>query len=198
MKKLILFVLLLLPMTCYGSPLNLGTFGQTTYLLRPESIRICSTSECLYICGKPQEYVFARIQVTGPAYEQQKIIPDALSYDDSIGYAEQSVLFKLDGTQFILIETSLYDVNGNLVRTENKTIEKKTYQSNAATITKDSNGNVSETREMRDVITRRFAWSVVNSGTPGEAIIRAVLSYVDNNFARIDETSRATNYISVK
>ena len=181
---------------CSAQSINIGTFGTSSYFLIPESLRICSTSSCLYIFGQEQEYVAAKIQVLR-ASEIRKDVDDALAYNKALGYLEYLVLFSRDGTRFVLLSVSEFDVNGNFIGIEDKT-EKRTQLENPVVITAtDKKGN-SSTTTITHVSTRDIKWSTVVPGSAGEAITRAVLSYADANFSQIDARSSRENFIKAK
>lgn len=198
MKKLFIVLLFLsLPATCLAYQVNLGTFGNNTYLLQTESLRFCSTAECLYIRGQEQQLVAARITVL-PNNSAAQSSEDVLSYNKSLGFSEKTILIARDGSRFVLIQTATYDINGNPIDVKNETEEKKTFVSNEFSANFNRNGTVtSGTRDAVDVYVRRIAWSNVFPGTPGESITRAVLSYAESNYNEIDATSRTQNFIQV-
>lgn len=198
MRKLFIVLLILsIPATCGAYALNLGTFGNNTYILQTDSLRFCSTTDCLFIRGQEQQYVAAKITVypkSGPTQSNE----DVLSYNKTLGFSEKAVLFARDGSQFVLIQTATYDVNGNPIDVKNETEEKKTFVSNEFSASTNKNGVItSEQRSGVDVYTRNVAWSTVFPGTPGEAITRAVLSYAESNYDSINESSSGRNYIQV-
>jgi hypothetical protein len=197
LKKIIMMLILsLFPITCSATPLNIGTFGNNTYILQTESLRFCSTSECLYIRGQEQQYVAAKIAVQPKTPQAMNNNEDALSYNKSVAYIEKTVLFARDGSQFVLLQTVTYDINGNPIDVKNETEEMKTFVANSYSVTAGSSG-ANETRGAVDVKTRRVAWSSVFPGTPGELLARAVLSYAESNADEIDAKSSGQNYIQV-
>jgi hypothetical protein len=165
-----------------------------TYLLVPESLRACSTTECLYIYGRDQQYIAATLQIVKPLTVERSFNEDVLSYNKSVGSVEKSLLIERDGSRFVLIKTMNYDINGNLIDVKNELEETKTFVANSYSVTAGS-GGASETRGAVDVKVRIVKWSNVIPGTPSERIVRAVLSYAESNYDEIDASSRAVNFI---
>ena len=197
MKKLLMIIALsLFSAPCYAQSINLGTFGTNTYFLQTESLRACSTTNCLYIFGQEQEYIAAKISVVA-AKDRQPGNEDILSYNNTVGHVEKSALFARDGTRFVLIETATYDVNGNPQSVKPEMEETKTFVSNSYSITAGT-GGASTTREAVDVKVRRVAWSRVIPGSPQEALARTLLSYAEANYAEIDAVSRTYNFIKTE
>lgn len=197
MKKfLVLLAILIIPSIGSAQNINLGTYGNSTYYLQTESLRACSTAECLYIIGKDQEYIAAKIQIVPQGKDSRFSGEDILSYNKSVGFVEKSALFARDGTRFVLITTASYDVNGNPIDVKNETEEIKTFVYNQYSVTTGT-GGANETRGAVDVKVRRIAWSNVFPGTPQELLVRNLLAYAEANYAEIDAKSRSINYIQV-
>jgi len=198
MKKLLIAILFLcVPAPCFAQDLNIGTFDNKTYLLQTESVRFCSTPSCIYIDGQEQSYVGAVFTVMPQTRQQGG--GDALSYSKVIGYETKSVLFTRDGSRFVLVQTTQFDINGNPIGTKDETVGKITLNSNVFTATTNSKGTVTSVeRDGVDVERRKIAWSNVFPDTPGEQITQSVLGYAYNNYSEVMTNSRANNSMTAR
>ena len=195
MKKLIIAFLLIMSSTASAAGISLGVFDNKEYILQPDSVRLCSTPSCLFIDGYPQSYVAANILVSSGTSLQSG---DALSYNKQEAYSLKSVLFAADGSRFVLVRTTSFDINGNPISSKNETEELKTFVSTSHSLTTDSKGNASTTREAEDRMVRTILWSVPQPGSAGEKITVAVLGFAESNYYEILARSKTENSISVK
>ena len=196
MKKLLilLFLLLLLSNICYAEGLNLGDFDGKSYVLLTDTVRFCSTPSCLYIEGKEQSFVGALINVASPKAGSSG---DVLSYSKTSAYETKAVLFSRDGSKFVLVRTSSFDVNGNPIGSTDETVEIVEVETSLMVKDKQT-GAESAARSKPDEHRRKIAWSMVMPGTAGEKITNAVLDFAESNYDYVLRNSKSTNFLTIK
>lgn len=194
MKKSILLLCLLLANTASAAGISLGMYDGKEYVLQTDSVRFCSTPSCLYIDGQPQSYVAASIMVHGGNALQSG---DALSYNKQEAYSIKSVLFAVDGSKFVLVGTTAYDVNGNPIGIKDETVEMIEVETATIAKSKETGREAVVTSNIQEK-RRKIAWSIPHPGSPGAKITAAVLEFAESNYHDILARSKSENSMSVK
>ena len=197
MKQIIILLCLLITSTVNAATVPIGSFQDKFYSIKTESLRFCSTVACLYIDGKPeQSYVAAEILVLPNT--PVRTSGDILSYNKENAFEIKTILISPSERRFVLLYTSTYDTNGNLIGVQDETVEIKSVKTSGYAINnKPGEGTVIEQKE-HTIMSRKVAWSEIHAGTPAEAIVNAVLQYSAVNFDEIDNRSSKTNFMSSK
>jgi len=195
-KLLIIIALILLSSTCAAQGMTLGEYDGKTYILQTESVRFCSTPSCLYVDGREQSFVGASFYLD-PKTPDTNSRDDVLTYSKAIAYETKDVLFSRDGTRFVLIRTSSFDINGNPIGSKDETVEIVEIESSLIVKDKET-GNEGPLKNKTEEMRRRIAWSIVQPRSPGEFITNAVLAYAADNYAEVLSRSRSQNSITVR